>query len=394
MMSDETKNGDGFQTGPVASITLAHATNDAYMSFLAPLLPTLIAKLTLSKTQAGLLAFLQSSPSLLQPLIGHLADRVGLRYCVILAPAVVATLMSLLGVSSHYLGLVLLVMVAGLSSASLHAVAPAITGRLSGRELGRGMGLWMVGAGLGYAVGPLVAATVLSHLGLEGMPWLMVGGWLGSGILFVRLRDVPEPHRTHGEGNSWRRALKVLRPILATVAGITTTRGLMVAAIFVFMPTLLAEEGASIWFSGASVSIVAGGAMLGSVLAGSMSDRLGRRVVLLVSMSTGPLLVFAFLGASGWVRLLILLALGLTVPAAEVVLMALVQESCPDNRALANGIFMSLVFISESVGALVVGILGDLFGLRLAFAAVALVFMLALPLVLRLPREGSTRQGK
>jgi predicted MFS family arabinose efflux permease len=111
-------------------------------------------------------------------------------------------------------------------------------------------------------------------------------------------------------------------------------------------------------------------------------------VVAAVSMLSSPLLMFIFLGVSGWVQFPVLVLLGVAVPATQVILMALVQESCPENRALANGIFLSLLFISESVGAVMLGILGDLFGLHVGFAASAVVLLLGLPLVLLLPREG------
>jgi len=126
---------------------------------------------------------------------------------------------------------------------------------------------------------------------------------------------------------------------------------------------------------------------VGALLAGSIADRLGRRLVVSISMFSAPLLMFVFLGVGGTVRLPVLLMLGLAVPATQVVLMALVQESCPENRALANGVFMSVTFISESAGAVVLGILGDLFGLRPAFATGAVVLLLGLPLVLLVPLE-------
>jgi FSR family fosmidomycin resistance protein-like MFS transporter len=381
----EAAEAEGFQAGRVATISLAHAMNDTYTSFLAPLLPAFIAKFALSKTEAGLLAFMQSSPSVLQPLIGYLADRANLRYLVILTPATTATMMSLLGVAPRYLVLALLVMLAGLSSASLHAVAPAMAGRLSGRSLGRGMGLWMVGGTLGYAVGPTVVVSAVNFLTLEGTPWLMIGGWLASLILYLRLRDVPGRRVMEGDANTWREGLRALRPILAPLVGIIVVRALMGSAILHFLPTFLTEEGANLLFAGVSLSAVHMAGMVGSLVAGSLSDWLGRRLVVFISMLAGPLLMLAFLGVGGLAQLPVLLVLGATMPATQVVLMALVQEKCPENRALANGVFLSLSFLSEAGAAVVVGALGDLFGLRMAFATSAVIVLLGLPLVSRLP---------
>ena len=380
---------EGFQTGRVVSITFGHAVHDTYTAFLAPLLPVFIAKLSLSMTEAGMLEFLRAAPSLLQPFIGHLADRASLRYLVILGPAVTATTMSLVGIAPNYAVLALLVMLAGLSVAAFHAVAPAMAGRLSGRSLGWGMGLWMVGGTLGFAVGPIVIVSAVNSLTLEGTPWLMIGGLLASAILYVRLKDVPARPQTTGQGISFRQALGIMRPLLAPLVGIIVARVLLVSAMYTFLPTFLTEEGANLWFAGTSVSIVAATGMVGSLLAGSLSDRIGRRSVIFISMFTAPLLTFLFLGLDGWARLPVLAAIGITGPAVRTVLMVLVQESHPENRALANGIYLSLSFIMEAMGAAVLGGLGDLFGLRLAFIISAAISLLGLPLIFLLPGKGS-----
>jgi predicted MFS family arabinose efflux permease len=77
------------------------------------------------------------------------------------------------------------------------------------------------------------------------------------------------------------------------------------------------------------------------------------------------------------------------MPATHVILMALVQERCPDDRALATGVLLSLTFVSESLGAVVLGAMADLFGLRPAFAVSAVVLLASLPLVLLLPRDAA-----
>ena len=56
-----------FETGRVATFAVGHAIHDTYTGFLPPLLPVLISKLALSKTEAGLLTAFMQSPSILQP---------------------------------------------------------------------------------------------------------------------------------------------------------------------------------------------------------------------------------------------------------------------------------------------------------------------------------------
>ena len=376
-----------FQTDGVLTISAGHAVHDTYTAFLAPLLPAFIANLALSKTEAGLLSVFMQGPSLLQPFIGHLADRVSLRYRVILAPSVTAAMMSLLGMAPGYGMLALFLMVAGLSSASLHAVAPVIAGNLSGRRLGRGMGFWMVGGELGRTLGPILIVSAVRLLGLEGTPWLMIGGFLASAILYVRLKDVPTQPTNAGQGLPWRQALRSMGPLLLPLAGIIVARSFMTRSLTTYLPTFLSEEGADLWLAGASLSLLEAGGVVGALLGGTMSDRLGRRLVLFISMLTTPFLMFAFLTTDGWLKFPLLLVMGFTALSVTPVIMALVQESFPENRALANGVYMSFSFILGSAVVVVLGAMGDLFGLRLAFTASAVITLLGVPLILLLPRK-------
>jgi hypothetical protein len=68
-----------FRIGNVITITSSHFLNDLYSAFLAPILPLLIEKLSLSYTQAGSLTAFMQFPSLLNPLIGYLDDKINLR---------------------------------------------------------------------------------------------------------------------------------------------------------------------------------------------------------------------------------------------------------------------------------------------------------------------------
>jgi FSR family fosmidomycin resistance protein-like MFS transporter len=378
-----------FQTGYVITYTFAHGIHDTYSSFFAPLLPSLIDKLSLSMTEAGLLDFARTLPSLLQPFIGHLGDRVNLKWLIILAPAITATMMSLLGIAPNYAVLVMLALASGFGSAALHAVAPAMAGRVSGPRLGWGMGLWMVGGSIGFALGPVIIVAAISHLGLGGTPWLMVGGWAASALLFVRLQAISTLSPAAQRTGSLREGFHTLRPLMAPMVAIITVWALLTSARMTFLPTFLTQEGESLWFAGISLTVQTGVGWIGALTGGAISDRLGRRGVIFVSMVSAAVLMFVFLAADGWVRLPILMLLGITGPATRTALMALVQEHCPNNRAMANGMLLAISFMLESGSAVVMGALGDLFGLRMAFTLSALILLLGSPVVRLMPEPAA-----
>ena len=384
---DATSRSEPFQTGRVITLSVGHCVHDTYTAFLPPLLPVFIQNLLLSRAEAGLLHVFMQIPSLLKPFIGYWSDHIRLNWIVIIAPAVTAVLMSLLGVVPNYAMLVVLLLFAGLTTSSLHAVGPVMTGKLSGKSLGRGMSYWMVGGELGRALGPLLIVTVISQFSIQGVPWLMVGGFVASFLLYIRLKDVHATSPHDHKRLPWQSAIKRMKFFLIPLIGLITVRAFMFASLTIFLPTFLTEKGFSLWFAGASLAVVQAAGVVGALLGGSMSDFLGRRFILSLSVMITPILMWIFLGTEGWVQFPILLLLGLLLISTTPVIMAVVQENFPENRALANGVYMCLSFLIRSGIVVLVGGLGDLFGLHTAFLISAFVMILGLPFIFLLPKD-------
>jgi FSR family fosmidomycin resistance protein-like MFS transporter len=395
MTQPSAQQSEQFDTGGVLTMVAGHAVHDTYQAFLAPLLPLFIDNFGLSTTAAGLLSVFSQGPSLVQPVIGHLADRLSLRMVVILAPAVSAITMSLLGVAPSYAVMALLLLAAGLSSAGLHSVGPVIAGKLSGRSLGRGMSYWMVGGELARTLGPILVVSAVQWWGLRGTPWLMIGGLLTSLLLFLRLRNVSDQPAGTASSLPWRKALLGMRPLLLPLTALLVARVFSMSMLTTYLPTFLSREGASLWLAGASLSLLEAAGVAGALTGGSISDRLGRRKVLFASMLTTPLLMLVFVAVGGWMRWPLLLLLGFTSLSVTPVIMALVQESYPENRALANGVYMAIGFVMRSIVVVILGAMGDFMGLRWAFVVSAIITLVGCPVVFLLPQgrpqgEGST----
>ncbi|MDH5372792.1 MAG: MFS transporter [Acidimicrobiia bacterium] len=388
-MVDESTEVEGseFQTGRVATIAGGHAVHDTFTAFLPPLLPRFIESMSLSNTAAGMLSAFLQIPSLLQPVIGHLADRTTLRWIVVLAPSITAAAMSLLGWAPGYAVLALLLLVAGLSVASFHATAPVAIGYLSGRRLGRGMGFWMVGGELGRTLGPLVVVSALAVMSLRSMAFLAIAGLVTSVILHFRLREVSLRSRGDGEQIHWKTAVQAMRGVMLLLAGLVVLRSMMMMATTIFLPVFLTEEGTSLWMAGAALSIVEGAGVAGAFAGGWISDRVGRRAVLAFSHVAAPISLLLFMVADGWVRIALLPVIGVTLLAIQPALMALVQEQFPDSRALANGVYLSINFAIRSIAAVVYGAAGDAFGLSSAMLIGAIAMFGGLPLIWMLPRD-------
>ncbi|MCB9008457.1 MAG: MFS transporter [Ardenticatenaceae bacterium] len=381
---EETAVPDTFNTGQIFTIAGGHFVHDTYSAFIAPLLPLLQERLATNYALTGSLAIFTQLPSLLNPLIGYLADRVSLRYFIILAPGITATLMSSLGIVNSYFMVALLLFAGGMSIAAFHAPAPAMIGRMAGRRVGTGMSIFMASGELGRTLGPIVAVAGVGWFGLEGMWRLMFVGWAVTAVLYYRLHDVSARTSTRPAGLA--EAWPEIRRVFPVLSWIMLARMGLVVPLTTYLPLYMKDEvEASLWLAAAALSILEGAGVAGALLTGTASDRLGRRRVLGGLFLVAPLLALAFIYGPGWLAVPLLIALGLTAISPTPVIMAIVQDSFPAHRALANGIYIGLNFLVRGLGIWLIGVLADRIGLTMAFVWGAVAAFLTLPGVWFLP---------
>jgi FSR family fosmidomycin resistance protein-like MFS transporter len=387
MVLDKTEE-EEFQLAEVVTVAAAHGAHDTYFSYLPTILPLLIQNLALSTTQAGWLTVFSQVPNLLQPVIGHLADRKNMKALVILAPTFSGILITMVGIAPSFGFAALLLLLAGFSTAGFHAIAPAMVSARSGHKVGRGMGFFMVGGELGFGIGPLVVVAAISALTLRGLPWLMSLGMLASFILYFRLRNVSteRPARATAGLSAWQ-ALMQMRGLVLPIMAITFITGFLIANIVTYLPTFMSREGAAFALAGISLSLVELGGTLGVFLMGLVSDRLGQRNIALWGTLVSVIFSLGFLFLHGWVQMLMLIGVGFSAFIANPAFLAMIQTRFTENRSLANGVYMSSSFILRSIAVVIVGMLADRFGMRPVFLGSTLAALAAVPIILVLPKK-------
>lgn len=379
----QNKTQPEFQTSEVMTIVGGHFIHDIYTAFVAPLLPVIIDKLSLTLTEAGSLTAILQFPAVLNVFIGYLADRVSLRYFVILAPAVTATLISAIGLASDYWTMGVILFLTGVSVAAFHAPTPAMIARISGRQVGKGMSFYMAAGELARTLGPIIAVWAVSTWTLSGIYRLAVVGWASSLVLYWRLRKIPaRPAKVNGLVAVFPAIRRLFLPILVFLF----FRNFIDVSLTTFLPVYMNQAGASLWLSGAALAILEAAGVAGALLSGTISDRIGRRPILLYATIASVIFMMILLNSSGWVMLPVLVALGFVTLSTMPVLLALVQECLPENRAVGNGLFMTLTSLLRPVSILLIGYLGDHFGLQTAFWTGTTISLLAIPMVFTLPQ--------
>lgn len=380
-----------FQTSNVTALSIGHWIFDTYQAFLPAFLPILLNTFSMSNMQGGTLSAFNQFPSLIQPVIGYISDRKNLRWIVILAPAISAVTMSLLGVVPGYWTIALLLTIAGLSSAGMHAVGPAIAGKLSGKKIGRGMSFWMVAGEAGRAMGPLAVVTMIKLFGLQSTPLLMVFGLGASLLLYFKLRKIPNHSLPIHELTNWKPAFKRVIPLVVAISTISLSVSFLATGIATFLPIYLTSQGATLWFAGASLTILQIAGVAGAMISGIWSDKIGKKPILLIAILISPIALVFFIYTTGFLRIIFLLIMGFAMISVQPVLMAWIQQAFPDQRALANGLYMAITFVIRSVIVIVIGWMGDRLGLSNAFLVCAGLMLIALPVVLFTPSNPNAR---
>lgn len=377
-----------FEMSSVLTISFAHLANDVSTAFLAPLLPLLINKLGISLSLAGILDIVRKLPSLFNPFIGIIADKVCVRYFVILTPAITGILMSILGLAPSYSIVLLLLFAAGISNTLFHVPSPVMMRHVSGNQIGKGMSFYMLGGEMARTLGPLVITGAISLWGLEGSWRVMPIGIIASIVLYIKLKNVNINKRNQREKETRARdTFHKLLPLFIVISGFIMFRATTKLALTLYLPTYLTNNGQEIWLAGISLSILQFSGAIGTFFAGPISDTFGRKNVLLIVSILNSVAMWIFVNSDGFFSMVMLVLMGFFLFASGPVILALVQETDSEHPSFVNGIYMTINFGLSSLMVILIGFLGDKLGLNLTYKICAIASLGAIPFVLLLNKH-------
>ena len=378
---------DSFQTLKAVIVSSAHGFHDMYAGFFAPLLPYLIERHSLLKVQAGMFLLLYQGASILQPVIGHIGDRKNLRKYALLMPAVTGICLSMLGVAPSFQIGLLLCVIAGISSATMHSTLPALVSSLSGNRVGRGMSFWMVGGEIGVMTGPLLITLIINLFSIEATPWLMVFGLTTSILLSFLLRGLEHHQKT--EDVSAKLPLRNFAAILLPLGAIFIMRAPLRTCIDLYMPVYLIENGVSHWLAGSSVSLLLAFGVLGTITGGYLNDKFGNRFVMTISLISSAIGLTLFTISSGVFQSISIAIVGTASMMLLPVGMVIVQEDFPNNRSLANGLYLAMFFGINALSGVFTGFLYDQFGGFNTFLWSGFISLMGIPFIYLLPKKAN-----
>jgi FSR family fosmidomycin resistance protein-like MFS transporter len=169
---------------------------------------------------------------------------------------------------------------------------------------------------------------------------------------------------------------------------VITARSVLYFGLMTFVPLYFVHDlHTSKGGADAVLTLMLLGGAAGTLIGGPAADRFGRRQVLLVSMALVAPLVAIMLALSPVGAAGVLVLIGATTVSTFSVTVVMGQEYLPSRIGIASGVTLGLSIGLGGVGAALLGLLADATSLHTVLWTIAAMPVLAVPLVLTLPRE-------
>ncbi|MHB8763614.1 MAG: MFS transporter [Deferrisomatales bacterium] len=377
-------------------LSAGHLVTDLYQGALPALLPLLRAKLGLTYAAAGaILLAANLSSSVVQPVFGILSDR---KEKPLLLPAgclVAGVGFSLLALPASYAAVLALVLVSGLGIASYHPEGYKTASYFTGARPTVGMSLFSVGGNLGLALGPILCLSIIGRFGLDALPLMALPALAFTGVVVAQWRRVAVPREVAspsaagaGAGDGAWGALGVL--VATVVLRSWTQMGLMTYIPFYHIDHL---GGDPVW-AGKLVSAFLLGGVVGTLGGAPLADRWGHKRYLVASLGVASLLFPLIPVARGVALAGVLAVFGMVLISTFTVTVVMAQQLLPSRRGVASGMMVGFAIGTGGIGATLLGVVADRFGVPAALQSVGVLPVAALlvSLWVRYPRPAAATE--
>lgn len=370
--------------GILGAISGAHMVNDMMQSLILAMYPILKGEFSLSFGQIGLITLTyQLTASLLQPLVGSITDRRPQPYSLPVGMCFTLTGLILLALAPNFGTVLLAAACVGIGSSIFHPESSRIARLASGGQHGFAQSVFQVGGNLGTAIGPLLAAAVITPFGQRSVAWFGLAAVLGIGLLW----QVSRWYATHHIASGTRKKVttespyprKVVIGAIAVLLVLIFSKYFYMAGLSSFYTFYVMERfGLTVQSAQLHLFFFLFASALGTVLGGPIGDRIGRK----------PVIWFSILGVAPFALLLphanlfwtttLTIVIGLVLSSAFSAILVYAQELMPGKVGMVSGLFFGFAFGMGGLGAAVLGIFADRTSIDFVYQAIAYLPLLGI----------------
>ncbi len=375
-------------------VSIGHALTHWYPATFYLLLPLIGSELGLSYSQIGSILTCQYAAGAIANIPGGIfVDAVG-RKGLLMAVSLfwVGFPYLVMGFSHVYWMMLACATAVGIGNNLWHPTAiPWLAGRFPDRK-GLVMSFHSMGGNIGDALAPLVVGGLLAIASWRNVVLVNVlPGIVMAALILVYIGRLQSAEQVSGAPSKrpvpisgaerFRSFMSLLtNRALVTLSVGSVFRTMTQTALLTFLPIYLAQDmGYSPFWVGACMFVLQIAGFVAAPVAGHLSDTIGRRQIIVSSMSMSAvvLLAMAFAGGTIWFVLLVSV-LGFFLFAVRAVLQAWLLDATPPGL---GGSAIGLLFGAQAAGAaagpIAAGVLADHFGIMSAFYFLAATIVVA-----------------
>jgi sugar phosphate permease len=392
-------------------ISAGHGLTHWYPATFYILLPLIGKELGLSYTQIGFLMSAQHLAGALSNLPGGMiVDAIGKKgYLMAASLFWVGFPYALMSLTHSMWMLVVCVMLVGIGNNLWHPAAIPTLAHSYPQRKGLVLSFHGMGGNIGEALAPLAAGTLLAWFTWREVVVInIVPGLVMATLILVLVGALTTARTTDsskdktnevnaGNGDKWN-----ARQYLHDLGSLMRNRALMLICIsggcrtltqvglLVFLPVYLAyEQGYSTIAIGVCMTVLQVAGLIAGPIAGHVSDKVGRRQVVLSSMIlTGVTIIGMVFAGQSFLFIVFVALVGFFLYAMRPVMQAWAVENTPKRLAGTGvGLQFTILAIGGSIAPATFGLIADTWNVYAAFYFLAGTIIAANLLVLFVPQD-------